>query len=129
MLKICVIGGHIHPTQHAVSEIPDVFYAMQMEIKEEVNLDLGEESEIFCIGLLVTKKTKKPELIFKATYPKTTQEIIKDARTIESLEISDYLTVPNETPKLNSFLRSKKNDMTPCAFGTLSLYSQQLQNQ
>lgn len=119
---IDVLGGHIHPLEHAVSRVPDPFLAIKAEIHEEVNLQLMEQESITCLGLIETQTTQKPELIFLVNSPRTSEEIIDLASKKNSSELVRVFAIPDREDSLNAFLMTKKDLISPSAFGAMWLY-------
>ncbi len=119
-----VLGGHMHPTENALSGIPDPFLAIKAEIKEEVHLDLKDAAPLDCFGLIETVDTKKPELLFKIQTGLGAKEIIKLASVKQSEEVAEFITVPNQKESLKQFLEANSNEFSPSALGVLSVYLQ-----
>jgi len=127
--RIDVLGGHIHPLEHAVARVPDPFLAIKAEIHEEVNLQLTEQEPINCLGLIENKATKKPELIFFVKSQRTSQEIIGSGFNKNSSEVARVFAIPDHSDSLNSYLTDKKEQLSPSAIGALWLYMTLVQEQ
>lgn len=122
--RIDVIGGHIHPCEHAVAGIPDPFSAIIDEIREELNLKIKTGEQLTCIGLIETTATKKPELIFKVKSQCPKARILETASGHQCPEIAELFTVANEASALRTLLTRRRDEMSPSAYGGLSLYNQ-----
>lgn len=126
--RLDVLGGHIHPVDHAVSGMPDPFYAIKTEVKEEVNLQVTSNDPVTCLGLIETRVTKKPELVFLVKSQQTSDEILKSTLSNKSSELTKVFTIENNLTPLTSFLENKKEQLSPSAYGTLWLYAQITKN-
>lgn len=125
--RIDVLGGHINPLEHAVSKVPDPFFAIKAEIYEEINLQLTDLEPINCLGLIESKPTKKPELIFWVKSQKSSEEIIDSGYHKISLEWTRVFAIPGHADSLNSYLMNKIEQLSPSAFGALWLYMMSMQ--
>ncbi|MFQ5676915.1 MAG: NUDIX hydrolase [bacterium] len=124
-----LIGGHIHPREHAVSGVPDPFLAIIDEITEELNLEIGSAERLDCIGLIETTATRKPELVFELRSERQKSDILKTASRHRCPEIAEIFTVVNEAHALRNFLTTRRDEMSPSAYGGLCLYSLHLEGQ
>ncbi len=124
--KLDVVGGHIHPKEHAVSGKPEPFLAMKAEILEEVNLEITENDPIDIIGLIETSVTKKPELIFQVRCQQKCDEIKQTGANNNSSEISNFLSIANNRDTISTFVEKKMNHFSPSAIGSLWLYAQSM---
>ncbi len=122
--KIDVWGGHIHPEEHAINGVPDPFCAIASEILEEANVSLGDDELLTCLGLIETTTTLKPEMIFWVQLQKTAKELFKLARAKTSGEWSALMSIPNQTAALEKFLDEYGDQISPSAYGALSLHEQ-----
>ncbi|MFQ5485687.1 MAG: hypothetical protein ACE5DO_10210 [Desulfobacterales bacterium] len=120
---IDVLGGHIHPRDHAVSGIPDPFTAMRDELLEEIDLTVSQDETFECIGLVETANTRKPELIFHVNSKLPEQKIIEKGRQKQSPEISDLFSIANNRVEILAFLNRSKEHMSFSAIGALWLYA------
>ncbi|MFQ5604834.1 MAG: NUDIX hydrolase [bacterium] len=121
--KLDVVGGHIHPEEHAVSGTPGPFYAMKAEIAEELGLILTEDEKLLCLGLIETKHTRKPELIFQVKIGHSAAEIQSRASKRTSSEIAGFVTVANDRTAVSQFLQQNIDQLSPSAIGSLYLYN------
>ncbi|MFQ5865999.1 MAG: hypothetical protein ACE5IW_12295 [bacterium] len=122
--RLDVLGGHIHPVDHAVSGVPNPFYAIKTELQEEVNLQVGPNEPVTCLGVIETRATKKPELVFLVKSQKTSDEILKCSVSRKTRELTRVFTIENRLNLLTSFLSNKKDQLSPSAYGSLWLYAQ-----
>lgn len=126
--RLDVLGGHIHPVEHAVSGVPDPFLAIKSELKEEVNLQLHANEPVTCLGLIETQVTKKPELVFLVNSQRTSEQILKSTLSNHTPELTRVFTIEASLESLTSLLINKKNPLSPSAHGTLWLYAQIVKN-
>lgn len=124
--RLDVLGGHIHPSEHAVSGVPDPFYAIKAELKEEVNLQVSENEAVICLGLIENRSTNKPELIFLIKSHRNSGEIINLSLSVHSSELTQVFTIAGNMNSLTSFLVNKKDQLSPSAYGALWLYGQRV---
>ncbi len=122
-----VLGGHIHPEEHATAGTPDPFRAIADEILEEVGLTLRPNDKVTCFGLIETADTRKPELLFDVRCERTAEEIVAAGANTRSNEIARFLTVPNRKPALLDFLTREQARFSPSALGVLWLYIRTLE--
>lgn len=120
-----ILGGHIHPTEHAVAGTPAPFVAMQAEIDEEMGVKSSEYS-LQCIGLLETIRTRKPELIFVADCKLSAKRVLERGQAKHSPEVAAILTVAPDS--LSSFLETRGQEFSPSAYGGLCLYAEFIEN-
>jgi len=117
-----VPGGHIEPDKHLVDGVPDPFLAIAQELQEEIGIESISPSEIVCIGIIETTANRKPEMVFTYQSNQSSEAIIKLAEKQRSTEIEAFATIPNNLFDLNFYLESNKEQLSPSAFGCLSLY-------
>lgn len=120
---IDVIGGHIHPQEHATDSIPDAFLAIKDEIREELDLSVKDDAKLKCIGAIETIATKKPELVFQLKIDLKAQNVLEMASQKKCSEIAEVFTIPNNSTDLEGFLKSSQDKLSPSAYGVLSLYN------
>lgn len=116
-----LFGGHIDVRLQSIDNSP--FRAMELELEEELALP-ASDYELHCIGLLETRDHCKPELLFAARCQRSAQELVEQAgRAVDSHEYERILTLADTPQAIVTFLQ-QFNDISPSAFGCLSVYSQ-----
>lgn len=120
--RLDVLGGHVHPDDHAVVGIPDPFFAMRDELLEEIKLNLTKEEPLSCIGLVEITDTKKPELIFHVMSGLSSEEIVRTGSENRSAEISELFAIANARNDITSFLNSNHRQLSHSAIGALWIY-------
>ncbi|NIR52000.1 hypothetical protein GWO43_24275 [candidate division KSB1 bacterium] len=123
-----VLGGHIHPDDHAVSGKPDPFLAMEDELQEEIHLNLDMNEPMQCIGLIETTQTQKPELIFKVESGLSLEEILRSGSKNKSREIESFLSIAHDRNALIAFLNANVTQCSPSALGVMALYAQTIED-
>ena len=116
-----VIGGHIHPGEHAAAGVPDPFLAIAAEVREETGVELNPD-DLECLGLIETLATRKPELVFRATVHLSGTEIVTAGQKTGSSEIATFRTVRNEAAALAELLERESARFSPSALGALWLH-------
>lgn len=124
--KLDVLGGHIDPQEHAVAGVPDPFVAIRAEISEEVGLDLGVNDSLVCLGLIETRATQKPELIFAARTGRSAEQILQRSRIDPCSELTRVFAVAGSPESLADFLLQNQQRLSPSAYGALWLFRQSL---
>lgn len=116
-----VFGGHIDV---GAGEAPaDPFGSMAAELSEELALD-GGSYQLTCIGLLQTRLTHKPELLFFARCDDTSEAIIRRAASApDRFEYTRLRCVDNTADSLADFLRAEGDRTSPSAYGALEIYA------
>ncbi|GEM_PF-466417 len=118
-----VIGGHVHPDEHAHCGIPDVFFAIQDEMQAEAGLQADLLGDFICCGLAENRLHRKPELAFFVSLPLTLPELrllAKNAR--EGDEYTELLAVRADKADLQKFIFEHYKSITPAKHGCLQLY-------
>lgn len=125
-----VIGGHVHPVEHAPDGArPDVFFAIEDEIRCELGVPVEAIAETVCIGLAEDCGWCKPELVFVSKVALPKQHIIAcSASAEERFEYSEILAVPANFRGVHAFLENSAMHCTPSAEGSLHLYRDYLQD-
>jgi len=119
---IDVFGGHVHPDEHARNGAPDVFHAIADEVYTELNLKPEDCGEIFCVGLLENRLTRKPELIFETKISMTGDALREKSRHArERDEYTEILLVPADARAVQNMLRQQGSQLTPVGYGSLAL--------
>lgn len=118
-----VIGGHVHPDHHVHEGMPDVFLAINDEIRSELGIPLDLLIDPICSGLTEDRRHRKPELNFFAPLPLTMQEVRQWARQApEADEYTELLAVKAEAGTLRRFIAAHVAHLTSSALGCLHLY-------
>jgi len=116
-----VFGGHIEAP--ARSGRPDPFASMERELAEELAL-AAEDYVLRCIGLLLARQTRKPELIFRAHSRLHSDRLLQAAvEAQDRYEYTRLLTLPAEAVEIAEFLRQHKSRVSPSAYGALDLFA------
>ncbi len=117
---IDVIGGHVEPPEHVASGSPDPFIGIEDELLEEVGLNSDDYTGMACLGLIETRMTKKPEMVFTTTCDMTAREAIKAGMQKQPGEIAKFLCIDKK--ELENFLIKNMENFSPSAVGALWLY-------
>lgn len=116
-----VFGGHIDAP--ARGGRPDPFASMEKELAEELAL-AAEDFVLRCIGLVLARKTRKPELIFRAHTRLTSDALLQAATAAQDrYEYTRLLTVPAEAGEIAAFLQLNTERVSPSACGALELFA------
>lgn len=116
-----VFGGHIDVS--AGEEPADPFRSMAAELSEELALEEGGY-QLTCMGLLQTRLTHKPELLFVARCAEESTSIIRSAVSAKDrFEYTRLLCIGNAADSLADFLGAEGERTSPSAFGALEIYS------
>jgi len=115
-----VFGGHIDILDF--DKKPDIFAAMEQELFEELNL-ASENYYLTLIGLIESIPNRKPELIFHAKSSKNYQELTRlAASALDGNEYAYIFNVMNQPEMLENFLFDNREDFSPSAYGSVTLY-------
>ena len=117
-----VLGGHIHPEEHQVAGTPDPFLSIQHELFEEAKLRLTDLDSLICIGLIETRKTRKPELIFDVQCHLSAKRIVQLGSEENSSEIAKFISISHDS--IDSFLKINQVQVSPSALGALWVHRQ-----
>jgi hypothetical protein len=118
-----VIGGHVHPDEHAPHGVPDVFYAIQDEMQAEAGLAADWAGDFVCCGLAENRRHRKPELAFFVPLPLTLPELRQLAQNArEGNEYTELLAVRADKADLQKFILEHYSSITPAKHGCLQLY-------
>jgi hypothetical protein len=118
-----VIGGHVHPDEHARDGVPDVFFAIADEIHAELGIPFSLLDSFTCCGLLENWLQRKPELAFFVPLPVTMREIQQLASSArEAEEFSELFAVRAAPASLQRFIAENAARITPSAYGCLQIY-------
>jgi hypothetical protein len=118
-----VIGGHVHPDEHAPRGVPDVFFAIQDEMQAEVGLPSDLLGDFVCCGLAENRRHRKPELAFFVPLPLTLPELRQLAQNArEGNEYTELLAVRADKADLQKFILEHYSSITPAKHGCLQLY-------
>ncbi|MDZ7365445.1 MAG: hypothetical protein ONB43_06175 [candidate division KSB1 bacterium] len=118
-----VIGGHVHPDEHAPHGAPDVFFAMQDELQAEAGLPADLLGDFICCGLAENRLHRKPELAFFVPLPLTLPELRRLAQNArEGDEYTELLAVRADKADLQKFILEHYSSITPAKHGCLQLY-------
>ncbi|MCA9740268.1 MAG: hypothetical protein H6695_18810 [Deferribacteres bacterium] len=124
-----VIGGHVHPVDHAPNGIPDVFFAIEDEVRSELGVPVDCIVETICIGLLENSEWLKPELAFVSRLDVASAEVKKFAiEAEERFEYSDLFAIGRSFQQMDDFIKKHAAECTPSADGCLQIYRDHLQN-
>jgi len=120
-----IIGGHIHPDEHARHGVPEVFAAIKDEIHAELGVPHDMLEDCRCIGLTENFRHRKPELAFFLRLPLTMAEIRRLARHApEGDEYSALLAIRADKIAVEKFVAENAGNVAPAALGCLQLYRQ-----
>ena len=118
-----VIGGHVHPDEHARHGAPDVFYAIADEIHAELGIPFNRLDNFTCCGLAEEWPHRKPELIFFIALPLTMGEVRRLAQNArESNEFTELLAIRAEKEDLQRFIRENESQITTSTLACLQIY-------
>jgi hypothetical protein len=118
-----VVGGHVHPDEHARDGVPEVFFAIADEVHAELGIPLHLLDDFICCGLGENWQHRKPELAFFLALPltmKEVQQLASNAR--EADEFTELLAVRAEKASLQRFIAENAARITPSAHGCLQIY-------
>lgn len=118
-----VCGGNINPTCHLKEKLPDPFSAMRDELKEELNIFGEHIISMKCLALIRNLKTFKPEFIFDTSVNLDFDEILLSTAKGISLEYSKLIGILDEKKKIERFLISNKEKISPPGYAALWLHS------
>ncbi|MFQ5629079.1 MAG: hypothetical protein ACE5I1_09990 [bacterium] len=118
-----VIGGHVHPEDHAKEGKPDVFYAIADEMHCELGIDFRNIKKTVCIGLIENTEWLKPELVFVSNLNLAKAEVLECSKQAkERFECSKMVSFAANQTGVLSFLDEYRQRCTPSAEGCLELY-------
>jgi hypothetical protein len=118
-----VIGGHVHPDEHARDDAPDVFCAIADEVNAELGIPPNLLDNFICCGLAENWPHRKPELIFFLALPLAMNELrplTQNAR--EANEFTDLLAVRADKESLQRFVKENESRITASALACLQIY-------
>lgn len=119
-----VIGGHVHPDEHARDGAPDVFVAIADEVNAELGIPFRLLDDFICCGLAENWPHRKPELIFFTALPLTMNELRPLAQNArESAEFTELFAVLAENESLQRFVRENESRLTSSALACLRIYA------
>jgi hypothetical protein len=119
-----VIGGHIHPDEHARNGAPEVFFAIADEVNAELGIPLHLLDNLTCCGLGEDRRHCKPELAFFLALPLTMQEVQRLAQSArEADEFTELFAVRAEKESLKRFVRENERRITSSALACLQIFS------
>lgn len=116
--KLHVCAGHPDPERLlTVEEILSgenlFFAAMKQEIMEEFHISARDISQMTCLGLVRSRETRKPELIFATSLKIPARKIAElHASARDREEHDEVLFVPCQGPELMQFLKEHHQDLT-----------------
>jgi hypothetical protein len=117
-----VIGGHVHPDQHARDGVPDVFVAIAAEVNAELGIPLHLLDDLVCWGLGEARRHHKPELAFFLRLPLTMKAVQQLAQNAdEADEFTELFAVRAEKASLQRFFEEQDDRLTSSAQGCLQL--------
>jgi len=118
-----VFGGHIDPEADLLHGLPHPFAAIRNELAEELALTADHLISLRCIGIIRSRCNQKPELIFACQVPVDFPSLLEAGMHARGAgEFVEFLHVADEGATLQGFLRTKRADLTPSAYGSLWLY-------
>jgi hypothetical protein len=118
-----VVGGHVHPDEHARDGVPDVFVAIADEVHAELGIPFSQLGDFVCCGLGENWPHRKPELAFFLALPLTMKEVRQSAPSArEADEFTELFAVRAEKASLQHFIAENASRITPSAPGCLQLY-------
>jgi len=122
-----VVGGHVHPDEHASNGAPEVFFAITDEIQAELGIPADLLGDFICCGLVENYYHRKPELSFFVALPLTLPELRQLAQNAsEREEYTELLAIRAAKPEVKKFISENVDKVTPAARGCLELYINRL---
>jgi 8-oxo-dGTP pyrophosphatase MutT (NUDIX family) len=114
-----VPGGHVDfPVD---DQIPDPFESMYKELQEELALTFAVEN-LYCMGLIETRHTLKPELLFMAICEYCRQDVLDKAEhALDRFEFNDLLAL--SVDDVAEWLVKNINRISPSALAALQFFS------
>ena len=79
-----------------------------------------------CFGLIEAAPLQKPELLFRMNIDKCAADIVDLADLQDCSEISEVFSIAGDLPTLRRFLDTERDNLSPSAYGALSLYARLL---
>ncbi len=122
-----VLGGHIDPDNDRVNDVPDPFFAIKNEIKEEIKISFEENAPLVCLGLIETVSTRKPEMVFWTRSKYSAREILTMNADNSSEEFVRLFSIENDPDTLQAVLLNWRTPWSPSAYGVLNLYLKALE--
>ncbi|MBI4322202.1 MAG: NUDIX domain-containing protein [Chloroflexi bacterium] len=114
-----VCGGHIDPALDLREGIPDPFATVLRELQEETGIPPGRVTRVTCRGLVRSRETYKPDLIFTLETSLPSRDVI--AAPLDA-EHTRQILLPNRREEIAQFLDEHQDDLAPAGRACLELH-------
>lgn len=115
-------GGALEPGDRDAAGDIDVFDSVRRELHEEVGLLPHELESLICVGLIRDTEILQPELLFEATVPLTTADLIERWSKAEARdEHHELVDLPDDADAIMPFIRGC-GKIAAVAVGALMLH-------
>lgn len=120
--KLCIIGGHAHPSRHLHNGNAELFQAIADEVIAEVSLAPHEFAVACCLGIVLATHTRKPDIVFLVETEVAMADLAARAKTSEeAFEFEEVFGIPSSSHELQHYIVQNRTELTPAAIGTLML--------